>query len=228
MPRVFILSAALLLAVLPSHAFWWGEKAQSRRLDRPIVVDGDAADWKDAELDDAEGFSYAFANDDKNLYLLFSPHTKGTRTQLSGRDGQSVSLWVDPKGGKAKTIGLTLAAPVPGDDGRELLTVGIDTAAASVELKVGDVDARGILEARVPLSVVGSSLPAKITIAIETSAPTRPHPRAEERNRAAERQPNPATGGGRRGRGGERSDPAEEAPETLLWIQVTLAPPAKG
>ena len=218
------------LAAVPARGFFWlGPREKSAWRAQPIAVDGAAADWKDAAFDDDSGLSFAFANDDKDLYVAFSPHTKGTKSQLSGRDGQNVSLWLDPKGGKHGTIGLTLLAPQPGEAERSLEVVGIDTAA--VELKVGDVEERGVLEARVPLSSLGSPAPEKITLELVTSAPTRKpeRPARAEKPREEEAEPAPPSGRGRgRGRGGARlGPPAEEPPTTSLWIQVSLAVPPK-
>ena len=217
--------AAVLLAPSPGGALWLGHRAESRWRGTAIAVDGSAEDWKSPEGDEAEGLMFVFANDDKDLYVLVSPHTKSTKAQLSGENDQDFTLWLDPKAGKKKNLAIRLLAPARGQIGpdRELVAVGLDSATASdqqtpagAEVRVGPADERGVLEARIPLRYLGARRPQRVTVGFETSAPVRPHGRKE------------AGSGKDRSRGGDRStgsSDTEESDVLRLWVRVTLAEP---
>jgi hypothetical protein len=57
------------------------------------------------------GMMVGIGNDNRNLYVLFSPDIRH-RQQLPGR--ATLTLWLDDKGGKARKLGLVLiSSPVP-------------------------------------------------------------------------------------------------------------------
>ncbi len=91
-------------------------------------------------------------------------------------------------------------------------------------MAVGDVDARGALEARVALSAFGSPPPKAISVELQTSEPTRAAPGGPAPRRAPSEEPEAPAG--RHGRM-RRPPPVEEPPSTWFWIRVTLARPPK-
>jgi hypothetical protein len=239
-----LLICVVLLAAAPSRAFWWGPSAESRWRDRTITIDGRDDDWKDQDADDAEGVAFAFANDEKDLYVLISPHTKSLKQQLAGNYDQDFSIWVDTSVGKNKRVAVRLLAPASfgATEAREVETVGIDTdsiaAKDSPDLRIGPMDERGVLEARIPLSYLGASLPKKISVGLETSIPKRPPPaqaagRHPARESPADQESGQEMGGSGRGHGrkggtgGKHGDAGskEEFEPLDLWIRVTLSAP---
>ena len=240
-----LLAVLIVLAVAPARAFWWGPSYKSLWLDRTISIDGNADDWRAQEQDDAEGLSFAFANDDKNLYVLVVPHTKLMKAQMAGSYGQDFVIWLDPKAGKDKLIGIKLHAPSP--DAQRDVEVLADTAAVpampvgdGAEVRMGPADERGVLEGRIPLRLLGTNPPQKISVGFETSRPEKWPGRIEKSASAAgrEKDQDPGTeagmepgGGGmrrhRQGGGGHARRPSGPAGEDFspieLWIRVTLA-----
>ena len=235
--RVIGLAAAACLTASPLRAFWWGTNSDSHRPKQPITVDGRADEWDVSAMDEEDGFAFAFANDEKNLYVFFAPHTRSTKTQLAGTRAQDLSVWLDPKAGKNKTLGIRLHAPVKFSAQRELETVGIDTTTLEVQAAVGPTDDRGVFEARFPLSALGTPLPKKITVGLETSEPTggaAERPRRSARSNSSSDadssspapEASPRHGRGRGGGGGGRHGPPSaqaESSTTSLWIRVTMA-----
>ncbi|MBI4371722.1 MAG: hypothetical protein HY552_05425 [Elusimicrobia bacterium] len=202
------LLAALALTAAPAEAFWLGPRAQSRRLDAPIAVDGRDADWP-PDGDEAEGLRYLFANDSERLCLLLSPHTKDGRVQMAGLNGQDFTLWLDPKGGSRRALGLRLPPPERGDPAapRPAEAVGLDAEgvrAADAELRMGPVLNRGAFEACIPLKWLGPSPPKKIGVGFAVSALA-----AAKRPRPDPRRPH---------------DLDDALSPLFLWVQVRLAP----
>lgn len=239
--RILLICAALLAAV-PSRAFWLGSRAESRWRDRTITIDGRDEDWKDQETDDAKGIAFAFANDDKDLYVLVSPHIKSLKQQMAGEFEQDFSIWIDTSAGKKKIVAVKLLAPAALGDTveREVETVGIDTgsvaAIGTADLRIGPTDERGVLEARIPLSYLGTPLPKTISVGLETSDPKKAPPAQAGVRRPARESPKEQESGqemGGRGRGHGRKGGlggkhegtgSEEKFERLnLWTRVTLS-----
>ena len=235
-----------MFAAAPSRAFWWGPRADSRWLDRTITVDGRDDDWQAQPAEDAEGLSFAFANDAKNLYIMLAPHTKSIKQQMAGAYEQDFSIWIDTGTGKGKNMAFKLLAPAAFGETieREMETVGIETAAVAMngeaEMRMGATDERGVLEARIPLNYFGTPVPKIISVGFETSAPRKPPPSRTGKPRSARGNPTEDESGqegfgrggrGRRGGAGGRHGAAganEEAFNSVgIWIRVTLAAAAR-
>lgn len=196
---------ALLLAA-PAAAWWFGPKYDAFRPERPITVDGDARDWPASRRDDAGDMTFAFANDDSDLYVLFQPHTRSAKEQLGGTYGQAMTLWVDPAAGMNKRFGVALTAPQKTADGRFVRVVtatGPETEAArQIEVRTGDFDEHGALEARMPLSLLGPRPPKYVTVGLETTRPAKiPRPVVDPKGRS----------------------PDEAFAAVRLWVRVRLA-----
>jgi len=88
--------------------------------DRDLVIDGRNGDWQGAlgYLNEPP-VMLGFLNDDNAIYVCLSTNLPGIREGMLRR---GVTVWIDPKGGKRKTLGIRLApsAPprVPGDGPR--------------------------------------------------------------------------------------------------------------
>jgi hypothetical protein len=214
--RAWLVCVALLAAV-PCRALWWGPQSESRWRDHPITVDGRDEDWKSQEPDEADGLAFAFANDDKDLYVLISPHTKSLKQQMAGDFGQDFTIWIDTSAGKKEKVAVKLLAPAGSADQteREMASVGIDTDSVAAkdpaELRMGPMHERGVLEARIPLSYLGTPLPKTISLGLQTTALKKP--------------PAGGRGQGRKsGMGGKHgASDSEEFEPIELWIRVTLS-----
>lgn len=83
--------------------------------DRDLVIDGNSGDWQGAL-----GFlseppvMLGFLNDDDAVYVCLSTNLPAIREGMLRR---GVTVWIDPKGGKRKTLGIRMA-PADGTDGR--------------------------------------------------------------------------------------------------------------
>jgi hypothetical protein len=233
-----LLFCAALFAAAPSRAFWWGPSAESRWRDRTITIDGRDEDWKDQEPEEAEGLAFAFANDDKDLYVLVSPHTKSLKRQLAGEFAQDFSIWIDTSAGKKEKLAVKLLAPARLGEAadRDVETVGIDTNSAaardSADVRIGPMDERGVLEARIPLSYLGTPRPKRISVGLQTSALKKPPPSQAGGHHQAREDPKDQDSGqemggrghGRKGGMGGKHAGAEEDFEPIdLWIRVTLS-----
>jgi hypothetical protein len=237
-----LLACAVLFAAAPSRAFWWGPSAESRWRDRTISIDGRDDDWRDQDTGDEEGVAFAFANDDKDFYVLVSPHTKSLKQQMAGDFEQDFSIWIDTTGGKRQKLAVKLLAPTSfsGSAEREVATVGIATdsvvAKDTPEMRMGPMDERGVLEARIPLSYLGTPLPKRISVGFETSTPRRRPPaqvggRHPARDTSKDQESGQEMGAGTRGRGRkggmggkQGGGDSEDKFEPLgLWIRVTLS-----
>lgn len=88
--------------------------------DRDLLIDGNNGDWQGAlgYLNDPP-VMLGFLNDDSAIYICLSTNIPAIREGMLRR---GVTVWIDPKGGKRKTLGIRLAfsAPPggPGDDRR--------------------------------------------------------------------------------------------------------------
>jgi hypothetical protein len=203
-------AALLLLLAAPAAAWWFGPKYDAFTPERPIELDGDARDWPAERRDDAADMTFAFAKDSTDLFVLFLPHTRSAKQQLAGTYGQGMTLWVDPKGGMARRFGLALTAPQKTGDGRFVRVVtaaGPEPGAASrIEVKNGDFDAHGALEARVPLELLGTPLPKFVGVGLETGKPERtPLPVVDAKGRS----------------------PDELFAAVRIWVRVKLPRPPK-
>jgi len=258
---IVLLLSGLLMAV-PCRAFWLGgSSSTSRWVDKPIIIDGAASDWIIDDGTEDSGFTFAFSNDDENIYFLISPKTNSTKFLLAAAFDQDFTIWVDTGAHKKKNIGLKLVSArlkrdaehrggrtgagvdMPSEDAPgsmrqgepdadssvmfnrpegsmwsggkggirtstgTLKLIGIDTAAVQalpedtgLALKIGDVSARGVLEARIPISLLGGGLPKKITFGFEASALPAPHDGAGSDGKDSGRRP-----AGGRGPGGASS-----------------------
>jgi hypothetical protein len=174
---VRVLLAALLAA--PAGAWWFGPRFTSARLERPIALDGEGRDWPAEGRDDAGDMSFSFAHDAEHLYALFVGHTRGAKAQLGGAYGQDLSLWVDPDAGMARKIGVRLTAPqTAGAETVRLISAATEDARSrEIEVKAGSLDQRGVLEARLPLRLLGGPPPRVVTVGLEAAVPARPPPR---------------------------------------------------
>jgi hypothetical protein len=237
-----LLVCAVMLAAAPSRAFWWGPSAESRWRDRAITIDGRDDDWKDQDTDDEQGVAFAFANDDKDLYFLVSPHTKSLKQQMAGDFEQDFSIWIDTSVGKKQRVAVKLLAPTSsaGSAEREVATVGIATDSVASkdtpDMRIGRMDERGVLEARIPLSYLGAPLPKRISVGLETSTPKK-HPSspgaghhpAHQTAKDQESDQDMGSGGRRHsprgGMGGKTggSDSEDRFEPLELWIRVTLS-----
>jgi hypothetical protein len=237
-----LLVGAVLLAAGPCQAFWWGPSAQSRWRDRPIKIDGRDDDWKDQETDDAQGLEFAFANDDKDLYVLVSPHTKSIKQQMAGDFKQDFTIWIDTSVGKKQRVAVKLLAPTSVGNPRDVETVGIGTGSIAAkdeaDMRIGPMDERGVLEARIPLSYLGTPLPKTISVGLETTALKLPPPSRTGAHHTPSQIPKDQDSGsgqelsgrgrghGRAGGTGskhESSESEEEFSPIGLWIRVTLS-----
>ncbi len=72
--------------------------------DRDIVVDGEGADWRGGlvYVEDKK-VSIGLMNDDEYLYLCLIPVDTQVQRQIMG---QGFTVWLDPKGGKGRTLGI--------------------------------------------------------------------------------------------------------------------------
>ena len=204
-PLLAPLLAALLLAA-PAAAWWFGPKFKSAWRQRPIVLDGDGAtDWPQAERDDAGDMSFAFANDETDLYFMFAPHTHPAKAQLAGSYGQDLSVWVDPKAGMDRRYGVGITTPQKaGDDVVRIITaIGPDPARShDIRVKAGILDEHGVLEGRVPLRLLGEPPPKVVTVGLEAAKPLHaPPPKSDPKGRSAD----------------------ELFAPVRIWVRVTLA-----
>lgn len=202
-------AASILLlaaAAAPAAGLWLGPRAQSRWAEEPPEIDGRRDGWTFAPEEDARGVLYASANDGRFLYLVVVPHTRWAREQLAGVYQQDVVVWLDPKGGRAKSTGVRIAAPERLDQSWRALEPVRLPADEDALVFVAPVNARGVLEARLPLSWLGSPAPRSFTVGIEAQEPRRPPA-------APRRAP----------RDGPDFGPPRFEPFTL-WLRLTLAP----
>ena len=222
-----VLSALLLILAAPAFAVWWlGPTCASRWLDRPITIDGDAEDWRSQEIDDSGSLSFAFANDERDLYVLIVPHTRPARAQLAGVYGQDFTFWIDPKGGREHKLVITVRAPLGADKGRVVeapaAAVAGSSTAAVAQAAMGDVAGRGAFEARIPLALLGSPRPGRVMVGVATSRLLRQPEAAGSWDRSGER---------RQGKDGRAARPEfqgfidEDYLPIQLIVRVTLAAP---
>ncbi len=79
--------------------------------DRDLVIDGNSGDWQGAlgYLKDPP-VMLGFVNDDEAIYVCLSTNLPAIREGMLRR---GITVWVDPKGGKRKTLGIRLSPSVP-------------------------------------------------------------------------------------------------------------------
>lgn len=203
-------AALLLLLATPAAAWWFGPKYDSVWRDRSIAVDGETRDWPAERRDDAADMTFAFANDGTDLFVLFLPHTRTAKQQLAGAYNQDMTLWVDPKGGMSKRLGVALTAPQKTGEGgfvRVVTAAGPEPESARrIEVRNGDFDGHGALEARVPLSLLGSPAPRFVSVGLEMAKPAHaPLPVVDAKGRS----------------------PDELFAAVRIWVRVRLARPPK-
>lgn len=199
-----------LLAPPQASAVWLGARAQSRWNDAAIAVDGRREDWTLVPAEDARGVSYGFANDERYLYLLLVPHTRSAREQLAGVYQQDLVFWLDASAGKKRLQGLRVLAPAALSQPTRALEAIRLPDADDAAVAVSPTRYRGALEARLPLSWLGSKRPSAFTVGVEAQSPRRP----------------PAPPPRRGPREGPDFGPPPFEPFTL-WMRVTLASPPR-
>jgi hypothetical protein len=79
--------------------------------DRDLVIDGNSGDWQGALgfLSDPP-VMLGFLNDDDAIYVCLSTNLPAIREGMLRR---GVTVWIDPKGGKRKTLGIRLSPSAP-------------------------------------------------------------------------------------------------------------------
>lgn len=83
--------------------------------DRDLVIDGNSGDWQGAlGFLNEPPVMLGFLNDDAALYVCLSTNLPAVRDGMLRR---GITVWIDPKGGKRKTLGIRLA-PAGGPAGR--------------------------------------------------------------------------------------------------------------
>lgn len=112
MNRLFLIAASLLVVVAGCS----GPAAlQSRWTETPVVVDGNADDWRELPLVTLDSdVQVGVRNDDTSLYLvLISGRTDVIRSRFRG----PLTVWFDPAGGEEKRFGVRFASlpPMPPD-----------------------------------------------------------------------------------------------------------------
>lgn len=99
--------AISLLFILPLGVFVFGCKSTELNCiwkDREIVIDGNHTDWKNTlTYIQKKDVSIGLMNDEKYLYICLVPTNLQVQDQMT-RLG--FTLWLDPKGGKNKTLGI--------------------------------------------------------------------------------------------------------------------------
>ncbi len=82
--------------------------------DRALVMDGNSGDWQGAlgYLNDPP-VMLGFLNDDNAIYVCLSTNLPAIREGMLRR---GITVWIDPKGGKRKTLGIRLS-PLGGPGG---------------------------------------------------------------------------------------------------------------
>jgi len=79
--------------------------------DRDLVIDGNSGDWQGAMgyLKDPP-VMLGFLNDDDAVYVCVSTNLPAIREGMLRR---GITVWIDPKGGKRKTLGIRLSPSAP-------------------------------------------------------------------------------------------------------------------
>jgi hypothetical protein len=79
--------------------------------DRDLVIDGRNGDWQGAlgYLQDPP-VMLGFLNDDNAIYICLSTNIPAVREGMLRR---GITVWIDPKGGKRKTLGIRLSPSAP-------------------------------------------------------------------------------------------------------------------
>ncbi len=126
--RTAAAAASLILIALffSGCAGYQSFKLESQPLTAPVTIDGKPDEWRGHLYYNVQGqYSLGFSNDDHNLYVCLVVTDPYKRSQIL-RGG--LTLWVDPKGGEARTFGLRFpmgwragATRTPRPDGRSEL-----------------------------------------------------------------------------------------------------------
>lgn len=165
----------LLLVPAPARAvdWWFGARADSRWSLKPVTLDADEGDWDARIFDDTNGVTYAFQNDADYLYILYIPHTKTAKFQLSGGYRQTFTVWIHPAAKIRKTLGFFTVSPGNGEAVAMQPVGGAakPSAAGPALAALPAPDRRAVMEARVPLSAAGVSPGQIIAVGLEASAP---------------------------------------------------------
>jgi hypothetical protein len=104
----WFLAGILLSAGQPAQAFFGRDKIASLWSSAPVQIDGRATEWSDMPLLDEEGIGFRAMNDGANLYLLIGGTAADGRLLLSGKSGQTITLWFLKPDGKTKEWGIDL------------------------------------------------------------------------------------------------------------------------
>jgi hypothetical protein len=233
----YVIAAAAMAAAAPCHALWLSSSADSE-WNEGIKMDGIGRAWQISDSVEDSGFTIAFANDAKNVYMLLKPSdTEGT-TRLKNIYTTDFTVWIDTGAGKGTNEGFKLVQsggpaggrpPAPPDsssgnsdssgappdmqqggsssdmpqggpdmqqnsssDGRDSSSrsqrgprggmrpgkvelIGFlkdkDHAENNIEVRVGTDTRRGVMEVRIPISLLGGVLPKKISFGLQAKAP---------------------------------------------------------
>jgi hypothetical protein len=97
-------------------------KLESRPMTQPIVIDGKSDDWHGNMYINAQGqYSLGFINDAKDLYVCLVVTDPYKRAQIL-RGG--LILWLDPKGGETKRLGINYPLASQNPEGRRAAGAG--------------------------------------------------------------------------------------------------------
>lgn len=108
-PAVALAFLFLALSLLSACAGFQSFKVESQALPNPITIDGKDDDWKGHLYYNVQGqYSLGFTNDDRNLYVCLVVTDPYKRSEII-RGG--LVLWIDPKGGDARTFGVRFPLP---------------------------------------------------------------------------------------------------------------------
>lgn len=103
LPAAMTRALVLLFAIIAAGCSAT-QSLTSRAPSGEIIIDAEVADWEgNLSPVDGEAFSLGVYNDLDNLYIALVTHDQQVTTQILL---QGLTFWVDPDGGKDKTVGL--------------------------------------------------------------------------------------------------------------------------
>lgn len=145
-----LFSSASLAIVLLSGC---GSAFSSGWRQSAITIDGGSSDWSSAitPLSDDEQVQAGFANDDKNLYLIFVVSDRHRQAQIFAG---GCTIWFDPSGKEKKSFGVRYPAGIPEEkrstfvrallDGEDMDSLLSASSAIGAEIEIiGDEHAPG-------------------------------------------------------------------------------------
>ena len=189
-PLALSLAAVALLAATADAGIFSAKPILAAWNETAVKVDGDASEWKVAEMTEKDGLEVAVANDGLDLYVYVAARDRDTAAQLTGRFKQSFTLWLDAKSAKKKGFGIKITPeikkpaggvrqeePKTGSSHNPAYIVGLvagDAAEAAplegIEFKNGlNRRERPVFEFRIPLEKLTAKAGETVGIGIETS-----------------------------------------------------------